>query len=87
VVILPFDTDRSLQRSHLSDSLLLVILFRQKFDGKQCMTERFPEKSSRHRDSLKSEVRLPRDERHFSYESKEQCLGGYVAFSNGFGTC
>jgi hypothetical protein len=30
-------------------------------------TERFSEKSSRYRDSLKSEVRLPRDQRHFSY--------------------
>jgi hypothetical protein len=28
-------------------------------EGKR--TERFPEKSSRYRDSLKSEVRLPRD--------------------------
>ena len=35
-------------------------------------TERFSENSSRNRDSLKSEVRLPRDERHFSYESNEQ---------------
>ena len=29
----------ALQRSHLSDSLLLVILFRLKFDGKQCIID------------------------------------------------
>ncbi len=39
-------------------------------EGKR--TERFSEKSSRYRDSLRSEVRLPRDERHFSSESNEQ---------------
>jgi hypothetical protein len=39
VVNLPCDFHSALQRSHLSDSLLLVILFRQKFDGKQCMID------------------------------------------------
>ncbi len=35
VVNLPSDTHSVLRRSHLSDSFLLVILFRQNFDGKQ----------------------------------------------------
>ena len=39
VVNLPCDTNSSLQRSHLSDSLLLVILFHQKFDRKQCIID------------------------------------------------
>jgi hypothetical protein len=41
-------------------------------EGKK--TGRFPEKSPRYRDSLKSEVRLPRDQKHFRYESNEQKL-------------
>ena len=36
---LPCDTHSDLQRSHLSDSLLLVILLHQKFDGKQSMID------------------------------------------------
>ena len=39
VVNLPYDTHNALQRSHLSDSLLLVTLFLQKFDGKQCIID------------------------------------------------
>jgi hypothetical protein len=39
VVNLPCDFHSALQRSHLSDFLLLVILFRQKFDGKQCIID------------------------------------------------
>ena len=39
-------------------------------EGKR--TERFSQKSSRYSDSLKSEVRLPRDLERFSYESNEQ---------------
>ena len=39
VVNLPCDFHNDLQRSHLSDSLLLVILFHQKFDGKQCIID------------------------------------------------
>ena len=39
VVNLPCDFHSALQRSHLSDSLLLVILFRQEFDGKQCIID------------------------------------------------
>ena len=39
MVNLPCDIHNALHRSHLSDSLPLVILCRQKFDGKQCMID------------------------------------------------
>ena len=39
VVNLPHDTHIVSQRSHLFDSLLLVILLNQKFDGKQCIID------------------------------------------------
>jgi hypothetical protein len=38
-VNLPCDIHNALHKSHLSDSLPLVILLRQKFDGKQCMID------------------------------------------------
>jgi hypothetical protein len=47
-------------------------------EGKR--TERFSEKSSRYKDSLKSEVRLPRDKRHFSYESNTRVTNNSFPF-------
>jgi len=37
-----------------------------------------------YRDSLKSEVRLPRDKRHISYESNEQLFFPFLFFSPSF---